>query len=147
MSVLRFLGVVLLMWGAAAQADSHVYSASDSTAIDGYDVVSYFTDGTPERGDPNHAVIWKGVVWQFASDEHREIFEANPRAYAPQYGGFCAYGVAMGQVLQTDPTVWRIHEGKLYLIHSQQVWPLWVENIPGHIHEADANWPVVLTSK
>lgn len=143
----RLAGILLMFAGSVAQADYHVYSASGRAAIDGFDVVSYFTKGAAEPGSPSHAVMWKGVIWQFSSNEHREIFEANPRAYAPQYGGYCAYGVAMGQVLETDPTVWRIQDGKLYLIHSQQVWPLWIEDVPGHISEANTNWPAVLKSK
>lgn len=127
-----------------AHADAPVFSADHGKAVDGYDVVTYFNSDTPLPGDPMHAVIWKGAVWQFVSRQNREQFEANPRAYAPQYGGYCAFGVSQGMVLETDPMLYRIEDGKLYLIHNKAVWTQWVEDMAGYIAEADTRWPTVL---
>lgn len=140
--LLPVLGFMCLF--SAVRADAPVYFTSDGAAIEGYDVVSYFTADAPQPGDPVHAVIWKGALWKFASAENREQFEANPRAYAPQYGGYCAYGVAQGVAVRTDPTLFSIEDGRLYLIHSKAVWQRWVQDVPGHIDRADANWPAVL---
>lgn len=127
-----------------ARADTPVFSAEHGKAVDGYDVVTYFSADTPLPGDPSHAVVWKGAVWQFVSRKNREQFEANPRAYAPQYGGYCAFGVSQGMVLETDPMLYRIEDGKLYLIHNKAVWGQWVEDMAGYIEEADTKWPAVL---
>ncbi len=138
--------LVVVFAASTARSDAPLFHSSAGAAIQGYDVVTYFTLGKPEPGDPKHAVLWKGATWRFVSSKNREMFEANPRAYAPQYGGYCAYGVSEGYVVRTDPTVWRIHEGKLYLIHSTAVSVRWIQDIPNYIDQADANWPAVLAS-
>ncbi len=88
--------------------------------------------------------MWKAAYWHFSSHENREIFEANPRAFAPQFGGYCAYAVARGYLTDTDPDTWQIVEDKLYLVHSPEVARLWQEDIPGNIALAERNWPRVL---
>lgn len=129
---------------SAAQADTSVFYAQQGAALRGYDTVAYFTDGAPVQGKPNIAVMWKGVVWHFASEENREAFEANPRAFAPQFGGFCAYAVAQGYTIGTDPLEWDIVDGKLYLTHSRQITRIWEKDVPGYIRQAEQNWPQVL---
>ena len=141
------IGTLLLGFGTVLRAEPQVFYAAGGKAVGGLDVVSFFTDGSPEPGRPEHGVVWKDVLWQFVSRENREAFESNPRAYAPQFGGYCAYGVSMGVVLDTDPQLWKIHEGKLYLLHSEDVWPMWMEDISGHVSKADANWPAVLLAQ
>ncbi|MCV2888854.1 YHS domain-containing (seleno)protein [Ruegeria aquimaris] len=121
-----------------------MFFAQDGVAIRGFDTVAYFRNGAPKRGSPDIAVMWKAAYWHFSSHENREIFEANPRAFAPQFGGYCAYAVARGYLTDTDPDTWQIVEDKLYLVHSPEVARLWQEDIPGNIALAERNWPGVL---
>ena len=121
-----------------------MFYAESGAAMSGYDVVSYFTSGGPELGQPEIAVMWKGAAWHFASHANREAFEANPRAYAPQFGGYCAYAIAQGHIVSTDPTAWRVVDGKLYLTHSKQIEQMWLRDVPGFIARAEGNWPAVL---
>jgi hypothetical protein len=37
-----------------------------------------------------------GVTYRFASAANRAAFLAEPGTYLPQYGGYCAYGMARG---------------------------------------------------
>jgi YHS domain-containing protein len=115
-----------------------------SAAVGGYDPVAYFTEGKPVEGKSEFATEWKGAKWYFASRENLDKFLAMPEAYAPQYGGYCAYGVAQGSAVKGDPELWRIVDGKLYLNYSKDVVGLWVKDIPGFIVKANANWPKVL---
>ena len=75
---------------------------------------------------------------------HRDLFAANPTEYAPQYGGYCAYAVSQGGTAPIDPEAWRIVDGKLYLNLNPDIQAIWVEDIPGYIGKADANWPRLL---
>lgn len=118
--------------------------AEGGVAVDGSDVVAYFTDGAPVTGSADHTVDWNGATWQFASAENAAMFEANPEDYAPQYGGYCAYAVSKGYTAPTEPDAWTIHEGKLYLNFNTTVRKIWSEDIPGNIVKADGNWPTVL---
>ena len=115
-----------------------------STAVDGYDPVSYFTDGKPVEGSDKFETKYKGATWRFTSAEHRDAFIANPGKYAPQYGGYCAWAVSQGYTAKGDPQHWRIVDGKLYLNYNADVQKKWAADIPGHIKEADGNWPKVL---
>jgi YHS domain-containing protein len=123
-----------------------VESASN-LAIRGADPVAYFTEGAAVPGNADYQYTWNGATWQFSSAENRALFVANPEAYAPQYGGYCAKAMSEGNLASVDPRVWTIVDGKLYLNYSPDVQQQWVQDIPGNIVKADANWPDVLTVK
>lgn len=124
-------------------ATPQVY-AEGGVAVDGSDVVAYFTQGAPVAGDPAITHSWNGATWRFATEENRAAFAANPDAYAPQYGGYCAYAVSEGYTAATDPNAWTIVDGKLYLNYSRSVRALWSARRARRISDADANWPNVL---
>jgi hypothetical protein len=126
----------------AARAQS-VY-AEGGVAIDGTDPVAYFTEGRPVAGDPAITHDWNGATWRFATAANRDRFVAEPDAYAPQYGGYCAWAVSEGYTASTTPEAWRIENGKLYLNYSRRIQRRWERDIPGHIASGDANWPAVL---
>jgi len=113
-------------------------------AIRGIDPVAYFTAGAPTMGDSAHSSDWGGATWQFASAENKAMFDADPEAFAPKYGGYCAYAVSKGSTAPTDPEAWTIYEDRLYLNFSTNVRSIWSEDIPGNIAKADNNWPSVL---
>jgi hypothetical protein len=92
-------------------------------------------------GAPEFRAMWGGVAWQFASAGHLARFEASPAAFAPRYGGFCAYGVARGYKVDFDPEAWHIRDGVLFLNYDLGVQREWMRDIPGHVARADANWP------
>lgn len=118
--------------------------ADGGLAIRGTDPVAYFTEGAPVAGTPEHALMWNGTTWQFASAENMEAFMGDPEAYAPQYGGYCAFAMASGYIASTVPEAWTIHEGKLYLNYSTSVRSRWEQDIPGNVMKADENWPTAL---
>ena len=114
---------------AFAQTDE-IYN-DQGVAVDGTDMVAYFTESRPVAGDASITHNWKGVTWQFASTENRDLFAANPQAYAPQYGGYCAFAVSEGYIAPTVPQAWTIYEGKLYLNFSCRIRRRWERDIPG----------------
>ena len=113
-------------------------------AIDGTDAVAYFTEGEPVAGSADITHDWNGATWRFSTEENRAAFAADPEAYAPQYGGYCAFAVSEGYTASTIPEAWTIHDGKLYLNFSRRVQRRWAQDIPGRVAAADANWPGVL---
>lgn len=113
-------------------------------AIQGADPVAYFDGNGPVTGDAGLGLIWRGAEWRFATDANRTAFEMNPTAYAPQYGGYCAYALAQGALASTDPEAWTLHDGKLYLNFSLSIRDRWREDIPGYVAQADSHWPDVL---
>ncbi|MGB5617848.1 MAG: YHS domain-containing (seleno)protein [Desulfobacterales bacterium] len=113
-------------------------------AIKGYDPVAYFTDGKPVEGKKEFKHEWMGAKWYFATAANRDLFKADPEKYAPRYGGYCAYAVAMGKTADIDPNAWKIVDGKLYLNYNQEIQAKWLEDVPGYIQKADMNWPGVV---
>lgn len=126
-------------------ADSHAVYTESGIAVDGSDVVAYFTQGAPVAGDAAITQDYMGATWQFSSEANRDAFAADPAAYAPQYGGYCAYAVSQGYTAPTVPDAWTIVDGKLYLNFSLSVRRRWARDIPGYVAAADANWPGVLS--
>jgi hypothetical protein len=129
--------------GAALAQKAPVFS-DRSGAIRGYDPVAYFTQGRPVKGSKEFTHVWNGAEWRFASAENRDRFAAAPQKYAPQYGGYCAYGVASGYAVKIEPDAWSIVDGKLYLNYDRSVQSAWQKDVPGYIRKADDNWPAVL---
>lgn len=130
---------------AAMAASPEIFTGLvKGVAVGGYDPVAYFTKHKPVPGNPAITYSWKGATWRFSNTRHLDAFKADPEKYAPQFGGYCAYAVALGSTAQGDPKSWRIVDGKLYLNLSPAVQKLWEKNIPGYIKAADKHWPGVL---
>ena len=129
----------------AAESAPQVYTESSSgLAIRGTDPVAYFTEGQAVEGSSEYETEYQGATWRFSSAENQELFESDPEAYAPQYGGYCAKAVSEGNVVSTDPEAWKIVDDKLYLNYSPAVQAQWVEDIEGNIRLGDEMWPNVL---
>lgn len=80
------------------------------------------------------------MIYVFANKKNRKMFEANPEKYIPAYGGYCAYGVAVGNKFIADPELWMIEDGKLYLNLDTDIQKKWLKDIAGYIDKANSNW-------
>lgn len=135
--------VIAVACGKKNNAVSEVFTTPQG-AIHGYDPVSYF-EGSPAKGDSNYSYLWKGATWYFANDKNLSMFKSDPEKYAPQFGGYCAYGMANGYKAATEPDAWTIIEDKLYFNYNVDVRSKWNENRDALIKDADSNWPTVKT--
>jgi len=115
-------------------------AAGAPLAVHGYDPVAYFTQGAPVLGSDAITVVHEGAAYRFASEAHKRLFEAGPERYLPQFGGYCAYGTALGKKFDGDPRLWTIHEGKLYLNLNPDILATFRENVPGNVAKAERNW-------
>lgn len=140
------LAVAPVALAPAAFADTDpVYTGRFSdVAVQGYDPVAYFTVGEPTKGSKDFSTTYQDAEFRFVSQENLDTFLAEPEAYAPQYGGYCAWAVAQGYTAKGDARRWSIVDGKLYLNYNKKVQSDWEADIPGFIESADTNWPVVL---
>mgnify|MGYP006066770147 CR=1 FL=1 len=112
-----------------------------TVAAGGYDVVAYYSQGKPVRGSGDYVATFGDATYLFASKSNRDQFQKNPSQYVPAYGGYCAYGVAVGKKLVGDPEIWKIVDEVLYLNLNKNIQNTWNEDIPGNIVKADDNWP------
>jgi YHS domain-containing protein len=135
----------ILMLGATAlaQQDAAIYTVKNGLALSGYDGVAYFKDSKPTLGKPELSYQWMDATWLFSTPENLAAFKADPEAYAPQYGGYCAFGTSQGHLVPGDPAAWKIVDSKLYLNYNKEVQGFWLQDIPGYVKKADALYPTL----
>ncbi len=140
-----FAGAMLLTTQAVAASPEVFTGRFSSLAVGGHDPVAYFEEGGPVKGAKEFAFDYNGAEWRFSSAENLEKFKADPQAYAPQYGGYCAWAVAQGYTAPGNPQNWAVRDGKLYLNYNDKVQADWLKNPEGFIEKANVNWPAVLS--
>ena len=109
-------------------------------ALQSYDPVAYFTVGKPVLGSEAYSAEHEGATYRFSSAENLEAFQADPAKYAPQHGGYCRMGVALGKKLDGDPTLFRVDNGKLSVYSYPAALKGFSGDVEGNGAKADANW-------
>lgn len=137
--------VATLLFASAAIGAAPIdqNAGANDVALHGYDPVTYFKAGKPKHGKAGITAVHDGVIYRFAAAANRDAFQRDPAKYAPQYGGFCAMGTAMGLKLDVDPQAWRVVDGKLYLNLNKEVQKKWLSDVPGHVKTANTKWPEI----
>ncbi len=130
-----------VLFSAAVSAQDVKYYSTNGNAIKGYDPVAYFLQNKAIEGSDGYNYDWNGSKWKFASQSNLDSFKLAPEKYAPQYGGYCAYGCSENHLAPTDPKAFTIVGNKLYLNYSLKVKELWLKDTTGKIKAADGYWP------
>jgi YHS domain-containing protein len=140
-NVLAGLTAALLLVSATFSfAAEETQQDANGVILSGHDAVSYFTANKATKGYAGISTIHDGAIYHFSSEGNRDLFKANPSKYAPQYGGFCAYGAAIGAKFPVDPTVFAVVDNKLYVNNSANVSKLWTAKQSKAITLADKKW-------
>jgi YHS domain-containing protein len=134
------LGVALLGVSALRLSAQAVNTDKSGVAANGQDLVAYFTENAPVSGLASITATHGGATYRFATATNRDAFQADPGKYLPLYGGYCAYGVANGYKVKTDPDAFSIVDGKLYLNYDKGVQRKWQQDVAGYVARADSNW-------
>lgn len=134
------LFLLALLLSAATMAQSGKYFNTDGTAIRGYDPVAYFLQNKAIAGNDSYTTNWSGSTWKFISQANLDSFKVAPEKYAPQYGGYCAYGCSENHKAPTDPNAFTIIDNKLFLNYSLKVKEIWLKDTSGRIKSANAYW-------
>jgi YHS domain-containing protein len=137
------IAFLALVFSAAAYAQSIKFTGKDGVAIKGYDPVAYFIQQKAVEGNDAYSFDWSGSKWKFISQNNLDSFKVAPEKYAPQYGGFCAYGTSENHLSPTDPKAFTIVNGKLYLNYNMDVKQLWIKDTTSRIKAADDYWPAL----
>ena len=120
---------------------------SKGVILKGYDAVAYFTQKKPVKGNPAIKSTYQGATYLFASAADKAAFDKNPAKYVPQYGGFCAYGVSLGQLLDIEGPGGFVYKDKLYVCGNDAAGKIFKSEIKSNIAKADANWPKLIGSQ
>jgi YHS domain-containing protein len=114
----------------AQDAPSMKIAVEPEPAIGGYCPVSYRSKSAPTRGNPAFSSTFNGLLYYFADSDMKQLFDADPNKFAPQFGGLCATALG-GSYLKrkaSDPIVFEIRADKLYLFSSERAKSVFVEN-------------------
>ena len=130
--------LLINVWCFSQQPE--IFSTADG-AIAGYDPVAFFKESKSVAGKKEFSLNWNDATWYFSSAGNRDAFKASPEKYAPQYGGWCAYGTADGHKSPTQAETWTIVNDKLYFNYNMNVKKKWGSDQKGYIEKADKNWP------
>ncbi|OYU54173.1 MAG: YHS domain protein [Chitinophagaceae bacterium BSSC1] len=123
---------------------SEIYT-KDGKALQGYDVVSFHLKHMPVIGDSSISFKWKEANWYFENETNLKLFKENPEKYAPQFGGYCAYGCSdgNGHKAPTKIETWTIVNDKLYFNYNLKVQEIWNKNQASNIEKAVKNWAII----
>ncbi len=136
-----FITCCLLVIASSSNAQKSEIFAPAGKAIKGYDPVAFFTESKPLMGTDSLSYTYKGANWLFSSTENLKKFKTAPEKYEPQFGGYCAYGMADGHKAPTQTETWAIIDGKLYFNYNGKVKEMWNKNQPTYIEKANTLWP------
>lgn len=126
--------------GKLTPVNAHAVQGSSRVMLKGHDVVAYFTQGKHAMGSPQFSSDYEGIKFQFASAEHKALFDKDPAKYQPQYGGYCANGIVYGIPWGGDADSWRMIDGKLYIFGGAGSRDGFFLDTPGNIKLADKYW-------
>jgi hypothetical protein len=142
----RGLGIIALLlafWVVPPALAMDFNVNDDGVILHGYDPVSYFTADNPTKGLEKFSTKHHGARYLFSLAENRDTFVADPERYAPQFGGYCAYGVRVGRNFDVDPDVYRVVDDKLYLQLNWGTQVVWLSNKDENIEVAHTLWPMI----
>ena len=134
--------LILLLFIAMASVESYAQNQylKKGVAAQGYDVVAYFESNKAIQGNSEINTEYNKAKYFFFSEKNKKAFLVNPAKYAPQYGGYCAYGVSENHASPTDPQAFTIVDDKLYLNYNLKVKELWSKDREARIVKANENW-------
>lgn len=145
-SIQTIIVAILMVLGTTVMAQSKTANNIDDSkiALQGYSPVSYLDLGIAQKGVKEYKSTFDGLAFYFTSADQKKSFEANPKKYLPQYGGYCAFGVSVGAKFRVDPNKFVVNDGKYYLflydleVDAQQLWL--AGNHKELVKKANANW-------
>lgn len=139
--------IALIFLSVPLFAQEHV-NLKKGFAAEGYDVVAYFANEA-KVGNKSFASTYKGIKYKFSTAENLSIFKQDSEMYVPQYGGYCAYALAVkGEKIGVNPKTFQIIDDKLYLFYNS--WGVntlekWNEEGAEALHKkADVNWKIIV---
>jgi YHS domain-containing protein len=141
------LAAATLAGTAQAQDKTLVNVDKAGVGVKGYDVVAYFTENKPVKGSAQFTASYGGATYHFASEANKATFEKSPEKYAPQFGGYCAYGVTKNALVKIEPDAFQIVNGRLLLQYDKGIRADFSKDTTGNLTKADGNWPGLLAKK
>ena len=105
--------------GGYAPVNAIEMGGDERVMLKGFDVVSYFVDQTAAIGTPHYKSSYKNIIFYFATVDHKNLFDKAPEKYLPEFGGYCADGIAYAIPWGGNGDTWKMIDGRLYIFGGQ----------------------------
>jgi hypothetical protein len=135
--------ICLAVSASSALAEPKPNVDQNGIGLQGYDPVAFFTDGKPVLGNEKFHSSYHDVTYRFASAEHQAMLEKDSARYEPQFGGYCAYGVAKRHLAPVKIDAFQIVNGRLLMQYDSGVKDTFNKDQRGNLEIADKNWPTL----
>lgn len=135
--------IAICAFSLSTYAQSSLNIDDSKIALQGYSPVSYLDLGLAQHGLKQFTSEVEGIKYYFTDQDQKQTFDANPAKYQPQFGGWCATGIAIGAKFRTDPNKFLVSNERLYLflydleVDAQQLWLADPESMQS---KAEGNW-------
>ena len=126
--------------GAYSPVNAIASGPDDHLLLFGADVVAYFTENRFVQGSPEQRSEYDGVDLHFASAANKALFDADPTRYLPQYGGYCANGIAFGIPWGGNAQDFMVHDDRLYIFGGELSKKAFLLDLEGNLALADGYW-------
>ncbi|MEM9052334.1 MAG: YHS domain-containing (seleno)protein [Bacteroidota bacterium] len=148
---LILVALIILPQSFRAQSEvKHFNTSSKKIGAEGYDLVAYFSEDKPVKGNKEIRADFNGITYLFTTQANAKSFSQNPEKYLPQYGGWCAYAMgASGDKVEVDPETFKVLDGKLYLFYNKyfnNTLKPWNEDEASLKRQADTNWSKIIAN-
>ena len=140
-NIIQSIAALALLASSAFAGELVNVSGASKIAVSGYDPVAFFTESKAVNGSPFISAEYQSATYFFATEEHKKLFAENPAKYTPQFGGYCAYGVALGKLFPVDINTWQVRDGRLYLNLNADVLKKFNADLSGNVAKAEQHWP------
>lgn len=137
------LGVFLTLLFSLIAGAVELNTNDQGIALHGYDPVAYVMEQEPTMGDASFSASHAGATYHFASQGNLEMFLQSPEKFAPQYGGYCSYGVRVGKKFDVDPGAFSVVDNRLYMLLNKGTHAIWLQERDKNIEIADRLWPSI----
>ncbi|GMO33162.1 YHS domain-containing (seleno)protein [Bradyrhizobium sp. TM239] len=132
-----------VMPAGAATTERVVVNRFTGVAIEGFDPVAYFVEGTAMQGTAEfEANLW-GAVWRFRNEGNRASFLAHPEIYGPQFGGYDPADIARGVTIAGNPRFFAIVAQRLYLFSREANRDAFAADPERFLYEVGKRWPAL----
>ena len=126
--------------GSLSPINGIATDTEDHLMLFGADVVAYFTDSRYIQGSAEFRSEHEGVDFYFSSATNKNLFDANPTAYIPQYGGYCTNGIVFGIPWGGNAEDFLIHNNKLYIFGGKMSQQAVMLDLDNNLALADKYW-------
>lgn len=144
------IGLLAAVWlalcapvGHAATTERIVANRFSGLAIEGFDPVAYFVEGSPAQGSAEYEAAYGGAVWRFQNEGNRAEFLAHPEVYGPQFGGYDPTGIARGVTIASNPRFFVISGQRLYLFSREDGRDAFAADPARYLYEVVKRWPAL----